>query len=317
MRRYFFRTFARIHLVLALTTLGATTWHIFSQTPKQAKIAVALSCGLWVFSSIYRCVRFAYYSTGAIITVEKSHGEATQIDLRSDRPVSFYPGCYFYIFPAGKLLRYNLFTGTPMVVLWYQCASATEFIERLANLKRRGKPVTLELLQQAAVPESLDSPGRRKLLERVAASGPDQLLELSKAAEFLEILQHENSAKPLEELALKASEADLTFLISHNSRPLQSLRLKSNDKVLLDGPYGQDLGLQHYQTVMLAAHGAGISVLLSFALYLWERQGQGLLRKVNILWSLERGYQEEWVSEKLKILKALDSLNVRAPTSCL
>jgi len=200
-----------------------------------------------------------------------------------------------------------------MVVLWYQCASATEFIERLAILKRLGKPVTLELLQQAAVPESLESPGRRKLLERVAASGPAQLLEPSEAPKFLEIVQHENAAKPLEELALKASEADLTFLISHNSRPLQSLRLKSNDKILLDGPYGQDLGLQHYQTVMLAARGAGISVLLSFALYLWERQGQGLLRKVNILWSLEGDYQEEWVSEKLKILKALDSLNVRCP----
>lgn len=202
-----------------------------------------------------------------------------------------------------------------MVVLWYRCASATEFIERLANLKRLGKPVTLELLQQAAVPESSESPESRKLLERIAAADPAEPLAGSEAAKLLEMLQHEKAAKPLEKLALEASEADLTFLVSHNSRPLQSLRLKSHDKVLLDGPYGRDLGLQYYQTVMLAAHGAGISVVLSFALYLWERQGQGLLRKVNILWSLERDYQEEWVNEKLKILKALDSFNVRHPTS--
>lgn len=158
---------------------------------------------------------------------------------------------------------------------------------RLANLKHLGKPVTLELLQQAAVPVPLVSPGSRILLERIAVADLAEPLEGPEAAMFVEMLQHEKAAKPLEKLALKASEPDMTFLISHNSRSLQSLRLKSNEIVLLDG---QDFGLQHYQTVMLVAHGVGISVVLSFALYLWEGQGHSLLRKVNMLWSLERDY---------------------------
>ena len=51
MRRYFFRSFAKMHLVIALTTLGAIAWHVFSQTARQSKITVLVSGGVWVLTT--------------------------------------------------------------------------------------------------------------------------------------------------------------------------------------------------------------------------------------------------------------------------
>ncbi|KAK0627164.1 hypothetical protein B0T14DRAFT_129392 [Immersiella caudata] len=289
MRRYFFRTFAKVHLALALTTLGATTWHILSQAPKQAKIAVFFSCSLWVFSSIYRCIRLTYYTTGATVIAEENYVEATRVDLRCDRPVSFYPGSYFYIFPSGKLLQYNLFTSFPMTVMWYSSSVATEDIKVFAEDKQK----EIKLLRQKLKKHPADWPKRPQVSEKIQ--------ELYKEAELLD-----KFAQP---------GPHLTFLVSHSSRPLRSLRFKENHRLLLDGPYGQDLGLQNYHTVMLAAQGAGISTVLSFALHLWEKQYDGMIRRVNILWSLDHNCQDEWAHENLSILRAIDPFQVRYPTS--
>ncbi|KAK4113067.1 hypothetical protein N656DRAFT_797609 [Canariomyces notabilis] len=209
-RRYFFRSFAKIHFILALATLGATTWHTLCQTTRQAKIPVFLSGGLWVSTTVYRCIRIAFYTTGAKITRETGDSEFSRIQVHRDSRVRFYPGCYFYIFPSGNLLHYDSLGSFPMALMWY---------------------------------------------------GPGRELETDVAE-------------------------DLAFLVSHNSRPLRSLRFGEGERLLLDGPHGQNLGLQRFETVMLAAHGVGISGVLSFALYLCERRGsRGRLRRVNLLWS--------------------------------
>lgn len=111
---------------------------------------------------------------------------------------------------------------------------------------------------------------------------------------------------------------DLTFLVSHNSRPLQSLRFKKGENLLLDGPYGQDLELEYYETVLLAAHGTGILGVLSFALYLCQRRGiRRSLRRINIFWSLEQNSQDKWVDKKLRKLQKMDPNNVCSPSSLL
>lgn len=122
--------------------------------------------------------------------------------------------------------------------------------------------------------------------------------------------------------------ADLTFLLSHHGHRLRPPSLVRGQKLLLDGPYGHDLGLQHYETVILASKGIGIAGVLASALHLLERQKhdaamkrqasktskpylfRDATRKVDILWSLEHESQEEWVASELRSLQELDAANV-------
>ncbi|KAI8626617.1 hypothetical protein F5Y19DRAFT_488216 [Xylariaceae sp. FL1651] len=234
-RRYFFRSFAKIHLVLALVTLGATTWHVLSQTVRQSKIIVLFSGGVWVLTTTYTCIRIVFYATGATITDETGDSEVSQITVSYNRRFHYFPGSYFYIFPSGSLLRYNLLASYPMAVLWYE-----------PDITRKG-------------------------------------------------------------------DTELAFLVLH-SRTLKSLRFRKGERLLIDGPYGQDLNLRYFRSVMLAAHGAGIIGILSIARSLWERRrSNDTLRRVNIFWSLERNSQAEWAAAYLKRLQKLDAGNVSTP----
>ena len=101
----------------------------------------------------------------------------------------------------------------------------------------------------------------------------------------------------------------ITFLVLH-SGPLRSLRFKRGERLLMDDLYGQDLNLESFKSVMLAAHGAGIVGVLSIARTLWECRHDNVLCRVNIFWSLDRNSQGEWASEYLKLLQRLDAGNV-------
>jgi predicted ferric reductase len=106
---------------------------------------------------------------------------------------------------------------------------------------------------------------------------------------------------------------DVTFLVSHHSRPLRSVRFEKDQRLRLDGPYGQDLGLQRFETVTLAAKGVGILGVLSSALSLLEhRKRNNSGPKVNILWCLEETSQEKWVASELVALQDMDPQNVRS-----
>ena len=116
---------------------------------------------------------------------------------------------------------------------------------------------------------------------------------------------------------LEKERSELALLVVH-TRPLQSLRFRANEKLLIDGPYGQDLKLEYFESVMLAAHGAGISGVLSIARSLWERRrSDDVLRRVNIFWSLEQNSQGEWAATYLRRLQTLDAGNVGTLVSLL
>lgn len=235
MRRYFFRSFAKTHLALALVTLGATIWHVLTQTAKQSKIIVLVSGGFWVLTTIYMCIRLMFYATGASIIDKTSDYdddfEVSRITVSCNRRFHHYPGSYFYIFPSGSFFHYNLLTSYPMAVLWYE---------------------------------------------------PN----------------------------IKEDSTELTVLVLH-SRPLKSLRFMKGEKLLIDGPYGQDLNLRYFKSVMLTAHGAGILGVLSIARSLWERRrSDDVLRRVNIFWSLDQNSQGEWAAPYLRRLQELDADNV-------
>ncbi|KAI0410592.1 hypothetical protein F5X98DRAFT_385325 [Xylaria grammica] len=64
---------------------------------------------------------------------------------------------------------------------------------------------------------------------------------------------------------------ELAFLVMY-TRPLKSLRFTKGKKLLIDGPYGQDLKLKYFKSAMLAAHRLGIVGVLSIARSLWEHR---------------------------------------------
>jgi NAD(P)H-flavin reductase len=64
---------------------------------------------------------------------------------------------------------------------------------------------------------------------------------------------------------------NISFLMSSRARwPIEQLQEKK--KLILDGPYGQDLNLQLYENVFLAAQGIGIAGVLPWALELAKRK---------------------------------------------
>ncbi|KJZ69635.1 hypothetical protein HIM_10974 [Hirsutella minnesotensis 3608] len=67
--------------------------------------------------------------------------------------------------------------------------------------------------------------------------------------------------------------SSLQFLLSRRGSHRDIIsKLKEGQGVLLDGPYGQDIGVQHYQNVILAAKGMGIVGILPLALQLLLRR---------------------------------------------
>lgn len=139
---------------------------------------------------------------------------------------------------------------------------------------------------------------------------------------------------------------DFHILAGRQSRYLRQLRtIEKGDRMLLDGPYGQDLQLSRYETVILTAKGMGILSVLPMALHLAARKDHddsvrsrsnledpttGLAtgpsavpvlrdatRRIDLLWRLEHNDQEEWVADQLKALQDLDPRRVMLLVWCI
>jgi predicted ferric reductase len=141
----------------------------------------------------------------------------------------------------------------------------------------------------------------------------------------------------------KINITDLTFLVQPRGGLTASLgrELRLSDyssigssfrsSVSFDGPYGQDLHLEDYETVMLVAEGIGIAGVLPYAQHLAQRSHhdaqikrslklastpnkddlrralhRDTTRNVDLFWNLELNDQERWVSEQLRNLQDLD-----------
>lgn len=122
--------------------------------------------------------------------------------------------------------------------------------------------------------------------------------------------------------SVTGTNKDVCFLVSDHGRISQISRLDIGNSLRLDGPYGRNLELWNYETVILTAKGMGIAGVLSSALSLIDRRNQDwevkksaqsterlhrdLTRKVAIVWTLESNYQEDWAASAFSVLKGLD-----------
>ncbi|KAF5973969.1 hypothetical protein FCOIX_8547 [Fusarium coicis] len=111
----------------------------------------------------------------------------------------------------------------------------------------------------------------------------------------------------------------------HHRRSLGSVFPDS--RLRLDGPYGKDLKLHTFETVVLTAKGLGISGVLPFALHLAARKRHDnglrdksarlrdssepvfgdLSRHVDLIWWLEHDDQDRWVHDQLQSLQEVDN----------
>ncbi|KAI3326510.1 hypothetical protein HD806DRAFT_520363 [Xylariaceae sp. AK1471] len=225
-----------VHALFSLLSLATIFWHVILQPSTVPRACVFVASALIL------------YLSGGIVERVEYFGQTTRIRLSNKRHIHTPAGSYFYVFPPGVLLGYNIAQSRPLMVMW------------------RHSP---------------ESP---------------------------------------------AISSTLSFLVSNQDRHSPFHDLKDGQRLLLDGPYGQDLGLRHYETVIMAAKGVGIVGFLTSALDLIERQQhdstvkkqrsriyknlfRDATRKVAIFWSLEHNSQEEWVASELQALKNLDKKN--------
>lgn len=140
---------------------------------------------------------------------------------------------------------------------------------------------------------------------------------------------------------------DFYILVAQQSRYLrQFLTIEMGNRILLDGPYGQDLQLHRYETVILTAKGMGIVSVLPMALHLAARKAyddsvrsrsnpdedptthpqapsaaasvfRDATRRIDLLWRLEHNNQDKWVADQLKALQELDPRGVMLLVWCI
>ena len=121
----------------------------------------------------------------------------------------------------------------------------------------------------------------------------------------------------------------LTFLIK--DKPALSSILTKEPTVILDGPYGQDLRLERFSTIILIAEGIGISSILPIALSLAQRKDNIRIRKdrvrageleegaqlyynnttkVTLIWAMDNSAHINWVIDYCSTLVELDKKKV-------
>jgi hypothetical protein len=248
------------------------------------RIPVFVTIGIWAASILLWSLRLLYFGSRAEVKEVSITSLGVQVSVKSTRRVRVFPGCYFYVFLPGLPFGYNIFHSHILDVFWYQPD---------------------QLLVKDGMSGANDVPPLQ--VDKLASEGLDGLPTPSGST-------YESQGK----------RSDIVFLMSRGGRLHRALRLKKDDKLFLDGPYGQDPQLGQYEIVVLVAKGLGIAGIISAALSLVERRQHDLKAKdqaysdqsprlfrdrtqrVAILWVVESADQEVWAASKLKQIQDLD-----------
>lgn len=256
-----------MHRILYLAGMSGLIWHVLLVHKLLHEVLIFVACGLWLLSHGYRVLA----RWRAVTVMERwSDEHVTRLRLKTRRPVSTFPGSYFYLYLPGSYLNYDLLRSSAVMMLW-------------------------------------------------------------------------SDAKQ----TVAGKTTDFHILAGRQNRQLRLLgTIEKDDRILLDGPYGQDLRLQGYETVILTAKGMGIAAILPMALHLAARKNHddsvrsrsdpnsdptiGLAtdmntepvfrdstRRIDLLWRLEHNDQELWVADHLRDLQELDPRGVMLLVWCI
>ncbi|KAJ2983716.1 hypothetical protein NUW58_g6202 [Xylaria curta] len=116
------------------------------------------------------------------------------------------------------------------------------------------------------------------------------------------------------------STRDLHFLLQERDSLAQLDSGRSLQNIAIEGPYGKNMRAETYETVILIAEGVGIAGVLPYALHLAQRRQhdqrfrttntaifRDVTRKVDLLWKLNHGNEEQWCKDELTELMSMDS----------
>jgi predicted ferric reductase len=249
-----FEACLKIHLILAITTIGVLIWHSVPGSFYQIIIPVAALL-LWSLNRAWRwwraessqksqwLTKFYYDSPTGQLSDRKLAALKLSIELKREMVVG--PGSYVYLIFRG--LRFtDKHQAHPFMIFWWE--------------------------------DSEDIPPTKRLMQTANnLSSPPQTLH---------------------------------FLIHPRNGLTARLALENSlESIDLDGPYGQDLHLELYDTVILVAKGIGIVSMLPYAKHLikWKssptHKRRVLTRKLDLYWELDENCQERWVGEYLNELR--------------
>lgn len=113
----------------------------------------------------------------------------------------------------------------------------------------------------------------------------------------------------------------LSFLVQPQRGFSHDLTSRTSAKIVMDGPYGKDLHLEQYETMILVAQGIGIAAILPHVRHMTYRKAaqdkkyesfrRGLItRKIDVYWVVDDNFQINWVFEWLAKLQLVDSSKV-------
>jgi hypothetical protein len=115
---------------------------------------------------------------------------------------------------------------------------------------------------------------------------------------------------------------NLSFLIQpHQGISAELAKRNYLQHVVMDGPYGSNLQLEKYETVILVAKGIGIAGILPYARHMTYRRvskdknheayRKGLItRKLDVFWIMDDNSQQDWLSGWMAELQSKDSEKV-------
>lgn len=121
-RRFLRGVFPWLHIALAATVLAAALWHVILLRRSAANVPIIIAAGAWVGMRLLIIAKLYFFGVRA--TVEEAGGLWNAGRLKCGRHLRVFPGCYFYVFPPGKL-RLSSYRVVPK---WYERSSAESAI---------------------------------------------------------------------------------------------------------------------------------------------------------------------------------------------
>jgi hypothetical protein len=110
------------HVFIVLAALASVIWHATEAASLPPRIAIFSSAGVWIGSQCYRLLRMTLHKGASVRVCQRSeYDSVTRLTLRrsGNKPITTFPGCYFYIHPQSRLPFLSMWRGKAVTPLWF------------------------------------------------------------------------------------------------------------------------------------------------------------------------------------------------------
>ncbi|KAF8473308.1 ferric reductase like transmembrane component-domain-containing protein [Kalaharituber pfeilii] len=297
-----YETFLHLHIAFATLGLVGVFYHL--KIDKLPQIIYIFICiGIWSYDRLSRLLRLLYRNCGRRMTRFRIQalpggGGACRVDIEMTRPWKYTPGSHAYVY----LPWVSLWQSHPFSIAWSNFPGkricGTEDAEKtsitrpetassiysndleMADIeKMTSTAMFVERANPAATTRNTIRLTRNR--DNRVKLGPDDIPWSERNTISMVISKRTGMTKTLWEMANRCSNKTLYL------------------KGFLEGEYGAQHGLYSHGMVILVAGGVGITHCIGWArrlLHLWK-EGQGVARRVVLIWVVPDKEQYEWCRE--------------------